>query len=119
MPEATANLSLPAYLGLVSWSASTSLVTDSVGETHILPQDQVLPWRKRHYYYGSFVIREAKYEGRRPTLNYQHQRSAGFPPLPGSVIGDWNYVCLWPPTLDLLLTLLWWQSRGSGWEAKC
>lgn len=48
---------------------STSLLTDSVGETHMLPQDHGLPWRERHYYYGSFESREVKYEGRRPRLS--------------------------------------------------
>lgn len=52
-------------------------------------------------------------------VDLDYQRSAGFPSLPGYVIGDLSCVCLWAPTLDLLFTLLRWESCGVRSEAEC
>ena len=64
MPEATVNLLTPASLSLVIVSASTSVVRNVVRDTHMLPLDQVLPRRERHYYYSSFEARNVMYEDR-------------------------------------------------------
>lgn len=52
-------------------------------------------------------------------VDLDYQRSAGFPSLPGCVIGDLSCVCLWAPTLDLLFTLLRWESCEVRSEAEC